>query len=76
MPFASGKEQWPEVLGALFHASQSTDPGQRESAFRIFETTPGIIEKQHEGAVLEAFMKGFKDPEVPVRHKQLITDSC
>ncbi|KAI9666712.1 MAG: hypothetical protein M1821_004648 [Bathelium mastoideum] len=62
-----GKEQWPEVLGALFHASQSTDPGQRETAFRIFETTPGIIEKQHESAVLEAFMKGFKDPEVSVR---------
>ena len=64
---ATGKEQWPEVLGALFHASQSTDSGQRESAFRIFEATPAIIEKQHEGAVLEAFMKGFKDPDVPVR---------
>ncbi|KAF2234745.1 putative importin beta-3 subunit [Viridothelium virens] len=62
-----GKEQWPEVLGALFHASQSADPSQRETAFRIFETTPGIIEKQHEGAVLEAFIKGFKDPEAPVR---------
>ena len=62
-----GKEQWPELLSVLFHASQSTDPSQRETAFRIFETTPGIIEKQHEGAVLDAFMKGFKDPEISVR---------
>ena len=53
----------------LFVSSQSQDPGQRESAFRIFTTTPGIIEKQHEATVLSAFTKGFKDSDVTVsRH--------
>lgn len=60
-------ENWPELLGVLFHASRSLDAGQREGAFRIFATTPGIIEKQHEDTVLEAFTKGFKDEDVTVR---------
>jgi len=60
-------EQWQELLGALFQASQSTDAGQRENAFRIFATTPGIIEKQHEEVVLSAFTKGFEDEDVSVR---------
>ncbi len=38
----------------------------RECAFRIFATTPGIIEKQHEGVVQEVFSKGFKDNSVDV----------
>ena len=59
-------ESWTELLGALFLASQSTDPDQREAAFRIFATTPGIIEKQHEGTVQEVFAKGFKDENVAV----------
>ncbi|KAI9843310.1 MAG: hypothetical protein M1838_002697 [Thelocarpon superellum] len=60
-------EPWPELLGVLFQASQSTDATQREGAFRIFATTPGIIEKQHEDTVLAAFTKGFKDDDVAVR---------
>lgn len=60
-------QNWPELLGVLFHASRSPDAGQREGAFRIFATTPGIIEKQHEDTVLEAFTKGFKDEDVTVR---------
>ena len=59
-------ESWAELLGALFQASQAADPGQREGAFRIFATTPGIIEKQHEAAVQEVFAKGFKDDDVQV----------
>lgn len=59
-------EKWPELLQALFVASQSQDVGQRESAFRIFTTTPGIIEQQHENAVIGSFTKGFKDPDVSV----------
>ena len=39
------EQSWGELLHALFVASQSQDPGQRESAFRIFATTPAIIEK-------------------------------
>lgn len=59
-------EPWPELLGALFQASQSPDAGQRENAFKIFATTPGIIEKQHEDVVHGAFTKGFKDVDVAV----------
>ena len=59
-------EQWPELLGVLFQASQSADIGQREAAFRIFATTPGIIQKQHEEAVQTVFAKGFKDDSIDV----------
>lgn len=65
-------EQWPELLGALFHASNSTDAGQRETAFRIFAASPAIIEKQHEGAVLDAFTKGFKDDDIAVCTESLL----
>lgn len=57
---------WPELLQALFVASQSQDAGQRESAFRVFATTPAIIEKQHEDSVVPAFTKGFKDNDIQV----------
>ncbi|KAM0427764.1 hypothetical protein ACHAPT_007220 [Fusarium lateritium] len=60
-------EVWPELLGALFQLSQATEPEKRENAFRVFATTPAIIEKQHEEAVLQAFQKGFKDEAVMVR---------
>jgi hypothetical protein len=59
--------QWPELLGALFQASQSPDAAQRENAFRIFSTTPQIIEKQHEDVVVTAFKGGFADSETSVR---------
>jgi hypothetical protein len=58
---------WPELLGSLFQASQSQDPAQRENAFRIFSTTPQIIEKQHEDVVVTAFKGGFADSETSVR---------
>ncbi|KAF9731375.1 hypothetical protein PMIN06_010057 [Paraphaeosphaeria minitans] len=58
---------WEELLGALFQASQSSDAGQRETAFRIFSTTPGIIEKQHEEVVISAFKGGFGDSNTSVR---------
>ncbi|KAF2666647.1 ARM repeat-containing protein [Microthyrium microscopicum] len=58
---------WQELLQALFNASQSAEVTQREIAFRIFASTPRIIETQHETVVQEAFTKGFKDPETSVR---------
>lgn len=61
------QETWTELLGALFQASQSSESDQRLAAFRIFSTTPGIIEKQHEEVVIGAFAKGFKDDTVAVR---------
>ena len=65
--YSDNAEVWSELLQTLFHASQSQDAGQREGAFRIFTTTPGIIESQHEDTVLAAFTKGFKDDDVTVR---------
>lgn len=65
--YSDNNEQWPELLGALFTLSNSQDEGQRENAYRIFATTPGIIENQHEDTVLSAFTKGFKDENVNVR---------
>lgn len=65
---------WPELLGALFQASQSQDAAQRENAFRIFSTTPQIIEKQHEDVVVTAFKGGFADSETSVRCPTSTTD--
>lgn len=59
-------DQWPELLGVLFQASQSPEAGLRETAFRIFTTTPAVIEKQHEDAVLGVFTKGFEDDNISV----------
>ena len=64
--FLRPDEGWTELLAALFQLSLSQDAVKRETAFRIFATTPGIIEKQHEEAVMEAFNKGFKDDSVAV----------
>ncbi|KAJ5163037.1 Armadillo-like helical [Penicillium coprophilum] len=65
--YTDNGEQWPELLGVLFQASQSPDSGLRETAYRVFTTTPGIIERQHEDAVVEVFTKGFKDDNISVR---------
>lgn len=64
--YTDNGEAWPELLGALFQCSQSGDPTVRECAFRIFATTPGIIERQHEGVVVEVFGKGFRDDTIEV----------
>lgn len=66
---------WPELLGALFQASQSQDPAQRENAFRIFSTTPQIIEKQHEDVVMTAFKGGFADSESSVSTRTCVVRS-
>ncbi|KXJ90626.1 armadillo-type protein [Microdochium bolleyi] len=65
--YTDNNAQWPEILPILFNLSVADDAGKRETAFRVFATTPGIIEKQHESAVLEAFSRGFKDDSVSVR---------
>ncbi|KAI1100067.1 ARM repeat-containing protein [Jackrogersella minutella] len=65
--YSETNEQWPEILAVLFNLSVAADAGQRETAYRVFATTPGIIERQHETAVLEAFNRGFKDDSVSVR---------
>ncbi|TLD34289.1 hypothetical protein PspLS_01232 [Pyricularia sp. CBS 133598] len=58
---------WPDLLAALFQLSMAPDAGKREISFRVFATTPGIIEKQHEESVAQAFSTAFKDDTVAVR---------
>lgn len=60
-------DPWPELLSALFQLSQAAEPEKRACAFRVFTTTPAVIENQHETMVLEAFQKGFTDDAVLVR---------
>ncbi|KAL8690553.1 MAG: hypothetical protein Q9218_004030 [Villophora microphyllina] len=60
-------QMWQELLQGLFALSTSQDAGQRELAFRIFATTPAIIEKQHEDNVKQAFTRGFQDGNIEVR---------
>lgn len=43
------------------------DASHREGAFRIFATTPGIIEKQHGDIVQKVFISGFEDLDMNVR---------
>nr|OQO21928.1 hypothetical protein B0A51_13028 [Rachicladosporium sp. CCFEE 5018] len=61
------RDTWPELLSALFQASNSPSADMRQSAFKIFESTPGIIEKQHESAVLDVFNRGIRDEDAEVR---------
>ncbi|KAL7272625.1 importin subunit beta-3 [Rhizina undulata] len=65
--FSDSDEQWPELLQALFQASKMPESSHRESAFRIFATTPGIIEKQHGELVKGVFSSGFSDENLNVR---------
>ncbi|ROT37895.1 importin subunit beta-3 [Sodiomyces alkalinus F11] len=65
--YTENNDSWPELLSGLFQLSLAPEAEKRETAFRVFATTPGIIEKQHEDGVIQAFQKGFKDDSVQVR---------
>ncbi|KAG6040769.1 hypothetical protein E4U41_007144 [Claviceps citrina] len=65
--YTDNNDSWPELLGVLFQLSQAPEVEKRENSFRVFKTTPGIIEKQHEETVLQAFHRGFQDDAVMVR---------
>ncbi|CAK7562739.1 MAG: importin subunit beta-3 [Sporothrix epigloea] len=65
--YTDNDQPWTELLQILFQLSLAPDAGKRETAYRVFTSTPGIIEKTHEDAVAEAFSRGFKDESVTVR---------
>jgi hypothetical protein len=65
--YTENGDAWPELLGVLFQLSQASEPEKRETAYRVFTTTPSIIEKQHEEVIIQAFQKGFKDDAISVR---------
>ncbi|CAG9956137.1 unnamed protein product [Clonostachys rosea f. rosea IK726] len=65
--YTENSSNWPELLSALFQLSQASEAEKRETAFRVFATTPAIIEQQHAGVIVEAFQKGFNDDAVLVR---------
>lgn len=55
------------MLQALFQLTQAPEADKRETAYRVFATTPDIIGQDQADAVLLAFQKGFKDDAVNVR---------
>jgi hypothetical protein len=65
--YAEEDISWPELLNCLFQLSNDEDPDRRATAYRVFTTTPGIIENHHEDAVCQAFSKGFGDAIIAVR---------
>ncbi|VBB81386.1 Putative importin beta-3 subunit [Podospora comata] len=65
--YYDSNDSWPDLLQVLFQLSQAPDAGKRETAFRVFTTTPGIIERQHEEQVAGVFAQAFKDESVSVR---------
>lgn len=66
MLIRNADEPWPDLLNTLSQLSDSSDAGQRACAFRVFATTPDVIQKAHESAVMAAFQKGFGDSETSV----------
>ncbi|KAK5104604.1 importin subunit beta-3 [Lithohypha guttulata] len=74
--YTDNGETWPELLSALFQSSQSPDPAVREVAFRIFATTPGIIERQHENVVQKVFGEAFRDSSVNVKLAGIEAFAC
>lgn len=65
--YTENNDSWPDLLGGLFQLSLAPEAEKRETAFRVFATTPGVIQTQHEEGVIQAFQKGFKDDAVQVR---------
>ncbi|KAM3548004.1 hypothetical protein MY1884_009355 [Beauveria asiatica] len=61
------EDRWTEVLQVLFQLTQAPEADKRETAYRVFATTPDVIGQDQADAVLLAFQKGFKDDAVNVR---------
>lgn len=64
---ASPPGTWPELLPALFSASTSQDASFRESAFRVFSSTPELIDLSYINEILPVFKAGFGDANDDVR---------
>ncbi|ODQ77120.1 hypothetical protein BABINDRAFT_163848 [Babjeviella inositovora NRRL Y-12698] len=60
-------ESWPELLPALFAATQGADASFRESAFRILAAAPELIDSSFVELVLPVFTAGFDDANDDVR---------
>lgn len=58
---------WNELIPALFQATSNADPSFRESAFRVFSSSPELIDKSYINEVLPIFKSGFDDSTDDVR---------
>lgn len=58
---------WNELIPALFAAAQNSDSSFRESAFRVFTSTPELLDKSYIENVLPIFNSGFEDDSDSVR---------
>lgn len=61
------KNLWPELLPTLFEACSCSETSLRESAFRVFGTTPEIIDINLVDQTLPIFNGGFEDQDDDVR---------
>ncbi|ODV97107.1 hypothetical protein PACTADRAFT_74674 [Pachysolen tannophilus NRRL Y-2460] len=59
--------EWPELLPALFQAAKNEESSFRESAFRVFSSSPELIDKSYINEVLPIFHAGFEDSNDDVR---------
>ncbi|KAG7666219.1 PSE1 [[Candida] subhashii] len=64
---ASPPGSWNELLPTLFEASRNPDPSFRESAFRVFSTSPELIDQTLIDDILPIFNSGFEDQNDEVR---------
>ncbi|CAI5757055.1 unnamed protein product [Candida verbasci] len=64
---ASPSGTWNELIPALFEATKAQDPSFRESAFRVFSSSPELIDKTYINDVLPIYNAGFDDSNDDVR---------
>ncbi|KAI3402773.2 PSE1 [Candida oxycetoniae] len=58
---------WNELIPALFAAAKNQDPSFRESAFRVFATSPELIDQSYFNELLPIYSAGFDDTSDDVR---------
>ncbi|KAL7411623.1 armadillo-type protein [Mrakia frigida] len=56
------KHLWTELLQGLVEMTTSPVAKVRESAFKIYEDCPGLVEEEEPGAVRRIFANGLTDP--------------
>ncbi|CCH46149.1 Importin-5 [Wickerhamomyces ciferrii] len=59
--------EWTQLFPTLIEAAKNPDPSFRESAFRIFATTPALVDRSYINDVLPIYHSGFDDENDDVR---------
>lgn len=59
--------EWPNLLNTLLEGSKNSNPGVRESSFRILSAVPDLIGENLTSQAVPVFLSGFKDDAENVR---------